>query len=172
MAYSDFTPDRAPRAFDLTEARSEHIVKPVRVEPGLRLLEHRVNPFAGNEFDVAPERGPDRACEFIPARSPSPWVLNALSLGGVEAKKDLLKAGLGRCVASMIAARLLNERQGNAVSGAYGAVTTGMTRPFPRPDGRNPELDGRESHLERIDKILGILTWMLSDEGGRARRVA
>ncbi len=208
MAYSDFTLDRARRAFSLAlverddlfrdvaerpatphltatleenvpiamaiiteKARSELIVSPVLVEVR-RMLEHRVSLFSGIDFSVAPDRGLNGACDFILARSPTPWVFSDPILTVVEAKNLLLMAGLGQCVASMVGAQLFNEREGAAVGAVFSAVTTGTTWQFLRLQRQTLELDDRENHIERIAKILGILTWMLSDEGDRGRLVA
>ncbi|BAY82333.1 hypothetical protein NIES267_18120 [Calothrix parasitica NIES-267] len=43
----------------------------------------------------------------------------------VEAKKENLKVGLGRCVAEMVAAQKFNQKAKNSISTIYGAVTTG-----------------------------------------------
>jgi hypothetical protein len=90
----------------------------------------------------------------------------------VEAKNENLKGGLGQCAAAMVGARLFNEREGGPAGPLHGAVTTGTLWQFLRLDGPVLRIDDREYHIERIAKILGILTGMLSDEGDRGRRVA
>jgi hypothetical protein len=158
-------------AINTEKARSELIVAPVLVEVR-RLLGHRVSLFSGVEFEVAPESGLNGSCDFILAKAPNQWVLTAPVLVVVEAKNDNLKGGFGQCVATMVAARLFNEREQGEATTVYGAVTTGSLWQFLRLDGSILDIDGREYHIERLAKILGILTWMLTDEGDRARLVA
>jgi hypothetical protein len=48
----------------------------------------------------------------------------------VEAKKNDLEAGLGQCVAQMVGARLVNQREGSGVETIFGCVTTGEAWQF------------------------------------------
>jgi hypothetical protein len=147
------------------------IVAPVLVEVR-RLLDHRVSLFSGVDFDVAPECGLNGSCDFILARSPSQWVLIAPVLTVVEAKYDNIKAGLGQCIAAMVAARLFNEREGHEIPTLFGAVTTGSVWQFLRLQGQALDIDRRDYHIERVDKIIGILAWTLTDGSEPARLVA
>ena len=158
-------------AINTEKARSELIVAPVLVEVR-RHLGHRVSLFSGVDFNVAPEKGLNGTCDFILARSPTQYVLNAPVLIVIEAKNENVKSGMGQCVAAMVAARLFNEREGHATATTFGAVTTGTNWQFLRLEGPAIDLDLRDYHIERVAKILGILTWMLSDEGGQGRLVA
>ena len=208
MSYSDFSLDRALKAFGLRieeredmfrdiperpigphleeilsesvplakaihteKARSEFIVAPILLELR-RQRSHRISFFSGVEFNVAPERGLNGVCDFLVAKSPNQWVLAAPAFVVVEAKNDNIKSGLGQCVATMVAVQLFNEREGSPTPEVYGAVTTGTIWQFLRLTGTDVELDTQEHYIDRAEKIFGILKWIVSDEGDRARLVA
>ena len=77
-------------------------------------------------------------------------------LAVVEAKNDNLRSGLGQCIASLVAARILNERDGiNSV--LHGVVTTGTAWRFLTLHDTVVTLDTREYSLDGLDRILAIL---------------
>ena len=80
----------------------------------------------------------------------------------VEAKNDNLKAGLPQCMATMIAAKLFNEREHNAIPWVYGAVTTGSAWNFLKLAERIVSVDAHEYSIENPGKILGILWHMVN----------
>ena len=75
----------------------------------------------------------------------------------VEAKKEDILAGLGQCVAEMVAAQIFNEREGNEISVIYGTVTSGTNWKFLKLEGKVVEIDLVEYYLTDVKKILGIL---------------
>ena len=75
----------------------------------------------------------------------------------VEAKKENINAGLGQCVAEMLAARIFNERSGNEIPAIYGSVTTGSIWKFLKLEGSVINIDLTEYYLKDVNKILGIL---------------
>jgi activator of 2-hydroxyglutaryl-CoA dehydratase len=75
----------------------------------------------------------------------------------VEAKKEDILAGLGQCVAEMVAAQIFNEREGNEISVIYGTVTSGTNWKFLKLEGKVVEIDLVEYYLTDMNKILGIL---------------
>jgi len=75
----------------------------------------------------------------------------------VEAKKEDILAGLGQCVAEMVAAQIFNEREGNEISVIYGTVTSGTNWKFLKLEGKVVEIDLVEYYLTDVNKILGIL---------------
>jgi activator of 2-hydroxyglutaryl-CoA dehydratase len=75
----------------------------------------------------------------------------------VEAKKEDILAGLGQCVAEMVAAQIFNEREGNEISVIYGTVTSGTNWKFLKLEGQVIEIDLNEYYLSDVNKILGIL---------------
>jgi hypothetical protein len=113
-------------AIHTEKARSELLIAPILVELR-RLLEHRISLFSGVAFDVDAEQGLSGACDYLLSRSSEQLYIRAPVAAIVEAKNDNLKAGLGQCIAQMVAARLFNERADNGVIAIYGMVTTGSS---------------------------------------------
>ncbi|MEG4985247.1 hypothetical protein QUB08_05645 [Microcoleus sp. BR0-C5] len=138
------------------KARSEMIISPILIDLR-RQLKERINLFSGIEFDVDSERGLNGICDFIISNSPEILFVSAPVITIVEAKKENITAGLGQCVAEMLAARIFNERTGNEVSTIYGAVTTGSIWKFMKLDGSVISIDLTEYYLKDVNKILGIL---------------
>ena len=98
-------------------------------------------------------------CDFItdegrqrarPARAPFVAV--------VEAKNDLIRTGLGQCIASMYAARISNERTHERSGPVFGVVTTGAAWKFLRMEGDEVLLDREEHFIDNLPRIMGILT--------------
>jgi hypothetical protein len=146
------------------KARSEFVIAPILMEVRAR-LDRRIALFSGVEFDVDPERGLNGTCDFVLSRSPVQLYLVAPHVVVVEAKNEDTKGGLGQCAASMVAARLFNDREGGPSMTIYGAVTTGSTWRFLLHDGPSIIVDQREYHAhDRLPKILGIFLHMFADE--------
>ncbi|MHC5721878.1 MAG: hypothetical protein ACYTX0_60140, partial [Nostoc sp.] len=85
---------------------------------------------SGIDFTVDLTQGLNGNCDFIISRSSELLILNAPVVTIVEAKKENINAGLGQCVAEMLAAKLFNEREGNNIETIYGTVTTGTNWKF------------------------------------------
>ncbi len=138
------------------KARSEMIIAPILVDLR-RQLQERVNLFSGIEFDVDKDKGLNGLCDFIISESPEQLFVSAPVITLVEAKKENIMAGLGQCVAEMLAAQIFNEREGNNIPVVYGAVTSGTNWKFLKLDGKIIEIDLSEYYLKDVNKILGIL---------------
>ena len=105
-----------PLAFAMgtEKAKSELIVSAVLVE----LWEHcnrSISFFSGIDFNVDAENGLTGVCDFLVSLSPAQFHLEAPAIILVEAKRDNLTAGLGQCVAEMVAAQRFNAEQGNDI---------------------------------------------------------
>lgn len=165
-------------AIGTEKARSEMIIAPVLVE----LRNHarkKISLFSGINFNVEPQRGLTGYCDFIVSRSPEQLVLSAPALIAVEAKNENINAGMPQCIATMLAAQIFNERNQQAISPIYGAVTTGNLWRFVKLEPPVAYIDQREHHINQVDKILGILAFMVggdfaaaSQESGAAQKAA
>lgn len=146
------------------KARSEFIVAPILAE-----LAHgrglAVNLFSGVELTVDPAVGLSGTCDFLFSLGPEQLIVEAPIVTLVEAKRDDMAGGLGQCAAEMVAAQLFNERAGNAIKSVYGAVTTGTVWQFLGLSGSLLSIDVEEHGIDRIDRILGILSFMISPNG-------
>jgi hypothetical protein len=80
-----------------------------------------------------------------------------------EAKKADLIGGWGQCAAEMIAAQKFNLAKGQEIPTIYGSVTTGSQGQFLKLTGRDLTIDTTDYLLNPIDRILGILKWMIEN---------
>jgi hypothetical protein len=145
---------------DSEKARSEFIIAPILLE--LRSLAHgKVSIFSGQDFTIDKELGLSGACDFLIARSPMQLTIEAPVIALVEAKKGILKSGLGQCIAEMVAAQKFNGERGANVEYVYGIVTTGSIWQFLRLSNSTVTLESKEYSLDSVARILSILHWML-----------
>lgn len=138
------------------KAKSEFIIAPILFE-----LRRSVTPkfalFSGVEWEVDRERGLNGYCDFILGRGPSQHILQAPHVAIVEAKNDLIRTGLGQCIAAMYAAWISNQRAEVPIADIHGAVTTGAAWKFLRLRGEVVAMDVPEYYIDNLPKIMGIL---------------
>ncbi|NET01605.1 MAG: hypothetical protein F6K61_13710 [Sphaerospermopsis sp. SIO1G1] len=144
-------------ASNTEKSRSEMIIAPILITVR-KYLKNQISLFSGIDFTVDSEKGLNGNCDFLISRSPELLIVNAPIVTIVEAKKENLNAGLGQCVAEMIAARMFNEREGNNIQTIYGTVTTGTNWKFLKLIDQVVEIDLSEYYINNIGKILGILS--------------
>jgi hypothetical protein len=85
------------------------IIIPILLEVKRR-SKHQISLFSGIDFNVNFEKGLNGICDYIIRFSPEQLFIRAPVITLVEAKNENIKAGLGQCVAEMIAAQLFNQR--------------------------------------------------------------
>jgi hypothetical protein len=142
------------------KAKSEMIVAPVLLE--LRqILKSTISVFSGRDFTIDPSLGLSGVCDFLISRSPEQLEIEAPTVVLVEAKRDSLNSGLGQCMAEMIAAQRFNQQQGQAIPILYGATTSGTAWRFLKLEGQTITIDLTDYALDPVDRILGMLTWMV-----------
>jgi hypothetical protein len=142
------------------KARSELIVAPLLFE--LReLLDRQIGLFSGTDFSIDNESGLNGICDFLLTRSTNELIIEAPAIILIEAKKGELNAGWGQCAAEMIAAQKFNLASGQEIPTIYGSVTTGTQWQFLKLTGRDLTIDVTEYSLNPLDRILGILKWMI-----------
>jgi hypothetical protein len=71
--------------------------------------------------------------------------------------------GLGQCIAEMVAAQLFNVSKGKAIPAIYGSVTSGRLWQFLKLEGRDVTIDVNEYQVTPVERILGILKWMVDN---------
>jgi hypothetical protein len=138
------------------KARSEMIISPILLDLR-RLLNDQINLFSGVEFNVDATQGLNGICDFIITRSTERLIVTSPVIIIVEAKKENIPAGLGQCIAEMIAAKIFNEKAGSENPVIYGTVTTGSVWQFLKLEGQAIAIDLSEYYLKDVNKILGIL---------------
>lgn len=150
-------------AMGTEKAKSELIVADVLVE----LREHfdrRISFFSGIEFNVDADNELNGVCDFVVSLSPRQFSLKAPVIVLVEAKRDNLTEGLGQCSAEMVAAQRFNANAENDIPRVYGATTSGTAWLFLKLEGRRLYIDMNAYHIERCDRILGILASMVAQK--------
>ena len=138
------------------KSRSEFIVVPILLA-ARELCDDRLAIYSGHRLDVDPARGLVGECDFLLAIGPAVPPLRAPLAAVVEAKKNDVEAGLGQCIAQMVAARRFNELAERADSPTFGCVTTGETWQFLRLDEAGAVLDRNRLYLDNVAGILGTL---------------
>jgi hypothetical protein len=81
----------------------------------------------------------------------------------VEAKKNDVEAGLGQCIAQMVAAKEFNEIEQRGGTPLFGCVTTGESWQFLRLAGHAVELDHRRFYLDNVAGILAALMAIVAE---------
>jgi hypothetical protein len=147
-------------ASNTEKSRSEMIISPILIELR-KQSNHQISLFSGIDFTVDPEKGLNGNCDYIISRSAELLLLRSPIVMLVEAKKENLNAGLGQCIAEMLAARVYNERDQNQsmnqAETIFGVVTSGTNWKFLKLEEQFISIDLDEYYLSNIGKILGIL---------------
>jgi hypothetical protein len=157
LAVSAWLAESLKRAFDLSliseKARSECIVSPLLLEVR-ELVGKTITILSGQRLDVDAARKLQGECDFLLARSPSLPRLQAPIMVIVEAKKLDIEAGLGQCIAQMVAAQLFNEQEKKATQGIFGCVTTGEIWQFLHLIGTTVTLHQPRMYLDNVGLLL------------------
>jgi hypothetical protein len=143
------------------KARSELIIINVLVEVRKKLL-HQISLFSGIKFDVDADKNLNGYCDFIISASPEQLFIVAPVIAVVEAKNENIIAGLGQCVAEMVAAQQFNNQENKNISVVYGVVTSGNIWKFLQLSANELIIDIDEYYIRDMDKILGIMLFMLN----------
>lgn len=150
-------------AINSEKARSEFLIAPVLAEVR-RQTHYQASLFSGIEFNVDPEQGLKGFCDYILSRSKEQYYIAAPVMVIIEAKNENIIAGLGQCIAAMVAAQIFNQRAELGIQTFYGAVTTGTNWKFITLCDRLVNIDADEYYINQIDVILGILLQSLQLE--------
>jgi len=110
----------------------------------------------GKKFDVDSSRGLDGYCDYLISLNPEQYYISAPIFTIVEAKNEDIVGGFGQCIATMVAARLFNEREQQPLPWIYGAITTGTTWKFLKLHEQTVYLDRDEYYLKEIEVLMGI----------------
>ena len=138
------------------KAKSEFIIAPMLLELR-RSLGGSFALFSGVEWDADSSRGLNGYCDFLLTRGESQHVLGAPFAAVVEAKNDLIRTGLGQCIAAMVGAHVCNERAGVSPAAIHGVVSTGSAWKFLRLDGTALAIDSAEYYIDDVPRLMGVL---------------
>jgi hypothetical protein len=146
------------------KAKSELIISNVLLEVR-KLFNRRISFFSGVEFTVDREKGLNGYCDFLISLSAEQLFIKSPVIALVEAKNENIMAGLGQCMAEMVAAKIFNDTEGNNVSIIYGAVTTGIFWKFIKLMDNKVYIDLRDYSLEENpERVIGILSAMMEQK--------
>lgn len=152
-------------AIHTEKARSELLITPIVLEVR-RLCERQISLFSGLNFPVDPAAGLHGVCDYVLARSPEQLFLTAPAVIIIEAKNDNIKAGLGQCIAAMLAAHQFNQHNHQPIPTVYGTVTTGtswrLLALHPTPPPITVQLDQHEYHINQVEEIVAALAYAAS----------
>ncbi len=149
------------------KARSEFIVAPILM--AVRdATAHEVTIFSGERFDVDPQRSLHGECDFILTRSKPLPQISAPLVTIVEAKKLDVDAGLGQCVAQMVAAQVFNERAGEPRETIFGCVTTGEVWQFLGLTGTEVTIHRPRIYIDAVGLILAAFARAVAVESPAA----
>ncbi|WP_413161749.1 hypothetical protein ACL6C3_23940 [Capilliphycus salinus ALCB114379] len=143
-------------ASNTEKSRSEMIITPILIDLR-KQFQRKISLFSGINFNVDSDKGLNGNCDYIISLSEEILILTSPIITLVEAKKEDLNAGLGQCIAEMLAAQMFNEREQNQISTIQGVVTSGTNWKFLTLENRNVSIDLTEYYLNDLSKILGIL---------------
>jgi hypothetical protein len=82
----------------------------------------------------------------------------------VEAKKEELDVRWGQCTAEMVAAQIFNVGEEKIIPVVYSCLTSGKFWQFLKLQDKDLTLDFNQYPVTSVDRILGILKWMVSDQ--------
>jgi hypothetical protein len=128
----------------------------------------KISLHAGVQFDADPDAGLSGYCDFLIGKAPMLPQIVAPVIVVVEAKRDDIETGLGQCIAGMVGALRFNRREGNAIDTIYGISTTGSAWKFLKLNGAIVTYDLEEYAIAQVDRLLGILTYIIGPVPGVA----
>jgi hypothetical protein len=146
------------------KARSEFIIVPLLLEIEKRYPTEFVI-FSGERLDVNDEKGLKGECDFILSKGPISSTIQAPIFILVEAKRNDIKEGLGRCIAQMLGAQLFNQQEGNPIEEIYGCVTTGEDWQFLKLTDKIITLDKARYYLSELHQVLWIFQYIVQTQG-------
>lgn len=156
-AWLDETLKKRTQLFLISEkARSEFIIAPILLACR-DISQDRLAIFSGQRLDVDPSQGLIGECDFILALAPPLPPLRSPIITIVEAKKNDVEAGLGQCIAQMVAADLFNRSSNQVEKPVYGCVTTGEVWQFIKLSQKIAFLDQQRYYLDNVGAILAIV---------------
>jgi hypothetical protein len=149
-------------AINTEKARSELIISEVLLELR-KQFDRTISFFSGIEFNVDKEKDLNGFCDFIVSLSPEQLFVRSPVIVIVEAKNENIMAGLGQCMAAMVAGKIFNEQEGNPINSIYGAVTSGVAWKFLKLQDDTAFIDLKDYNLEdKSEKVMGIFSAMLN----------
>jgi hypothetical protein len=144
------------------KARTEFILMPILLELRKR-TDRMFTIYSGEYFNVEPREGLAGPSDIILSMGAESYSISSPVMSIVQAYKNNLDLGLGKCVAQMIAADIFNEREDNQITTIYGCVTTGEQWLFLRLEGDTIQIHPHRFFLNELTDIIGMFQSMLNN---------
>ncbi len=144
------------------KARTEFILMPILLELRKR-TKSMFTIYSGEYFNVEPREGLAGPSDIILSMGAESYSISSPVMSIVQAYKNNLDLGLGKCVAQMIAADIFNEREDNNITTIYGCVTTGEQWLFLRLEGDTIQIHPHRFFLNELTDIIGMFQSMLNN---------
>lgn len=144
------------------KARTEFILMPILLELRKR-TDRMFTIYSGEFFNVEPREGLAGPSDIILSMGAESYSISSPVMSIVQAYKNNLDLGLGKCVAQMIAADIFNEREDNQITTIYGCVTTGEQWLFLRLEGDSIQIHPHRFFLNELTDIIGMFQSMLDN---------
>lgn len=135
------------------KARGEFIIAPLLLAVR-ELTGDAAALFSGETFDMDKAAGLAGEVDYLLALCLPTPILRAPIVAVVEAKRQEIEAGVGQCVAQMVATRRFNERNGLGAAVVYGCVTTGEDWQFLKLDGQTAVYHTERLYRSEVGRIL------------------
>jgi hypothetical protein len=157
--------ENATYMYDRSEmARRELYIAPILIEV-IKSVHRRAVLYSQIEFEVDASLQLTGTVDYVITTAPMLLEIERPVIGIAEAKVDNLQSGYGQCIAEMVASRIHNERvHGLFLPQIYGVVTDGLQWQFMELIGQTVRLDARIYSISDLDRILGILVWMIETQ--------
>ena len=140
-------------------AKSELLIAPIFKE--LRRHNHfTISFYSGYLFDVQPENGLTGYCDYLFTTETQSIDIKAPVFCIVEAKNRSVEEGIAQAGASMIAAKIFNDRKQRPTEAIFGCVTTAYEWIFMKFNDNILEIDITQRYsLEQhsLPYLLGVL---------------
>lgn len=144
------------------KARTEFILMPILLELRKR-TDRMFTIYSGEYFNVEPREGLAGPSDIILSMGAESYSISSPVMSIVQAYKNNIDLGLGKCVAQMIAADIFNEREDNQITTIYGCVTTGEQWLFLRLEGDSIQIHPHRFFLNELTDIIGMFQAMLNN---------
>ncbi|MCS6820453.1 MAG: hypothetical protein NZ551_01135 [Microscillaceae bacterium] len=146
-------------ALTTEKAVCEYLISPILTE--IQLRNTGIVLFSGEQLNVDKSLGLNGEIDFLFAKTTNFLEIESPILCITEAKIGLIDKGIPQATAQMYAVRLFNEKEGNPIETAYGAVTDGKTWRFLKLEKQTLYTDIEILYLDNLTRLLGTLQYII-----------
>jgi hypothetical protein len=134
------------------KAKSEFIITPLIKE--IRRINQHFKLYSGYNFDVAPEMGLNGFCDYLLSSDVESFEINSPVFCLIEAKDRSVEEGFAQAGAEMYAAKIFNEKNGQALPCIYGCVTNAEAWNFLKLEENTLFIDDKKYYSIEEDELL------------------